>query len=71
MDYKSKILSVLLNKYENSKTAHTGERSAQRPQFSFRQNHELSKAYNDEMDYTNRLEINTALKDLISKKLLK
>ncbi|ACM11448.1 type I Wadjet antiplasmid transformation system protein JetD [Bacillus paranthracis] len=70
MDYKSKILSVLLNKYENSKTAHTGERSAQRPQFSFRQKHELSKAYNDEMDYTNRLEINTALKDLIRKKII-
>ncbi|HFJ9295879.1 TPA: type I Wadjet antiplasmid transformation system protein JetD [Bacillus cereus] len=70
MDYKSKILSVLLNKFENSKTVHTGERSAQRPQFSFRQKHELSKAYNDEMDYTNRLEINTALKDLLSKGII-
>ncbi|MHC8670534.1 type I Wadjet antiplasmid transformation system protein JetD [Bacillus cereus] len=70
MDYRSKILSVLLNKFENSKTVHTGERSAQRPQFSFRQKHELSKAYNDEMDYKNRLEINTALKDLLGKGII-
>jgi hypothetical protein len=64
-EYKSKLLSLLLKKYETSKTFKTGEVSLQRPQFAINKlNNSLSKDYFDEMNYRKREWIHQALAEL-------
>ena len=61
--YKLKILSLLVAKYERSQSFQTGTPSKQRPQMSL-VGSDLAKDYYDEMDYKNRESIHAALQEL-------
>jgi len=56
----SRVLSLLLEKYERSKSFRTSTAGKQRPQFAIG-NSSLAADYNDEMDYLKREAINSAL----------
>lgn len=61
--YQSRLLSLLLDKYEQSQAFYSGEPGQRRPQFAFRQS-ELAEDYYDEMHYEKRELINTSLLEL-------
>lgn len=61
--YRSKILSVLLSKFENSKASRPGQRSQHRPQFSISKS-PLAEEYFDEMDHRKRDAIHEVLQQL-------
>jgi len=63
-EYKRKILSSLLSKYERSQSFQTGTPSKQRPQMSLKGS-DLEIDYYDEMDYQSREGIHAALQELI------
>lgn len=61
--YRSKILTLLLTKYENSKASSPGQSSKQRPQFSI-QSCPFTEEYFDEMDHRKREAIHEAMIEL-------
>lgn len=61
--YKRRILSLLLKKYERSQSFQDGIPGKQRPQMTIRGS-ELAKDYDDEMDYRKRELIHNALQEL-------
>ncbi|ACL18736.1 Wadjet anti-phage system protein JetD domain-containing protein [Desulfitobacterium hafniense] len=62
-EYKKKILTLLLRKYQNSLSFQTGTPGKQRPQLTMAKS-ELAADYEDELDFRKREWIHAALKEL-------
>lgn len=63
--YRSRILSLLISKYEGSRSFQTGTPGKQRPQFAMKKS-PLAGDYFDEMDHRKREAIHAALAELAS-----